>query len=59
MEAYNVKRLKELEEENQRLQQMYAELSLRRKLLKDVIEKDCKTSYSTKTSRLPKSGAWY
>jgi len=34
-----VKRLKELEEENRRLKQMYAELSLDHKLLKDVIEK--------------------
>ena len=39
MEASDVKRLKELEEENRRLKQMYAELSLDRKLLKDVIEK--------------------
>lgn len=41
MEASDVKRLKELEEENRRLQQMYAELSLDHKLLKDVIEKSC------------------
>lgn len=34
-----MKRLKELEEENRRLKQMYAELSLDHKLLKDVIEK--------------------
>jgi len=34
-----VKRLKELEEENRRLKQMYAELSLDHKLLKDMIEK--------------------
>jgi putative transposase len=33
------KRLKELEEENRRLKQIYAELSLDYKLLKDVIEK--------------------
>lgn len=38
MEASDVKRLKELEEENRRLKQMYAELSLDHKLLKDVIE---------------------
>ena len=40
MEASDVKRLKELEEENRRLKQMYAELSLDHKLLKDVIEKN-------------------
>ena len=39
MEASDVKRLKELEEENRRLKQMYAELSLDHKLLKDEIEK--------------------
>ncbi|UYF99505.1 IS3 family transposase [Halomonas sp. GD1P12] len=39
MEASDVKRLKELEEENRRLKQRYAELSLDHKLLKDVIEK--------------------
>ena len=39
MEASDVKRLKELEEENRRLKQMYAELSLDHKLLKDMIEK--------------------
>ena len=32
MEASDVKRLKELEEENRRLKQMYAELSLDHKL---------------------------
>ena len=32
-------RLKELERENQRLKQMYADLSLENRALKDVIEK--------------------
>lgn len=39
MEASDVKRLKELEEENRKLKQMYAELSLETRILKDVIEK--------------------
>ena len=39
MEASDVKRLKDLEEENRRLKQMYAELSLDHKLLKDIVEK--------------------
>ena len=39
MEASDIKRLKELEEENRRLKQMYAELSLDHKILKDIIEK--------------------
>ena len=39
MEASDIKRLKELETENQRLKQMYADLSLENRVLKDVIEK--------------------
>jgi putative transposase len=39
MEVSDIKRLKELERENQRLKQMYADLSLEHRVLKDVIEK--------------------
>ena len=39
MEASDIKRLKALEEENRRLKQMYADLSLDHKILKDVVEK--------------------
>ena len=39
MEASDIKRLKELEEENRRLRQMYAELSLDHKILKDIVAK--------------------
>lgn len=39
MELNQVRRLKELEEENRRLKHMYAELSLDHKILKDVLEK--------------------
>lgn len=39
MEASDIKRLKELEEENRRLKQMYADLSLENQALKDVIER--------------------
>ena len=39
MEASDIKRLKELEEENRRLKQMYADLSLDHKILKDIVEK--------------------
>ena len=39
MEAADVKRLKALETENQRLKQMYADLSLDHEVLKDTIEK--------------------
>jgi putative transposase len=39
MSVSELKRLKELEEENRRLKQMYANLSLEHEALKDVIEK--------------------
>lgn len=39
MEVSDVKRLKELEGENRRLKQMYADLSLENLALKDLIEK--------------------
>ena len=39
MEASDIKRLKELEEENRQLKQMYADLSLEHTILKDIIEK--------------------
>jgi putative transposase len=39
MDVSALKRLKELEEENRRLKQMYADLSLEHKALKDIVEK--------------------
>ena len=39
MDVSQVRRLKELEEENRRLKQMYADLALDNQILKDVIEK--------------------
>jgi len=39
MEASDIRRLKDLEDENRRLKQMYADLSLENRALKDVIEK--------------------
>jgi len=39
MSVSELKRLKELEEENRRLKQMYANLSLEHEALKDIIEK--------------------
>lgn len=40
MEVSQVKRLKELEEENRKLKQMYADLALDNRILKEVIEKN-------------------
>ncbi|MBT0318426.1 IS3 family transposase [Morganella morganii] len=39
MEASDIKKIKELEDENRRLKQMFADLSLENRALKDVIEK--------------------
>lgn len=39
MNVSQVRRLKELEDENRRLKQMYADLALDNRILKDVIEK--------------------
>ena len=39
MEQQELKRLKELENENNRLKQMYADVSLDNKMLKDILSK--------------------
>ena len=39
MEAADIKKIKDLEDENQRLKQMFSDLSLECRALKDVIEK--------------------
>ena len=39
LDASALRRLKELEAENQRLKRMYAELSLDHQILKDIVEK--------------------
>lgn len=40
LEPSQLKRLKVLEEENRRLKQMYAELSLEHQVFKDIVEKN-------------------
>lgn len=39
LEASELKRLKDLEDENRKLKQMYANLSLEHQALKDIVEK--------------------
>ena len=39
MEVADVRKLKELADENRRLKQMYADLSLKHEALKDIVEK--------------------
>jgi putative transposase len=40
MDTSGVKRLRELEDENRRLKQMYASLSLDHQILKELLEKN-------------------
>lgn len=42
MEASDIKKMKDLEDENRRLKQMFADLSLEKQALTDVIEKTLK-----------------
>jgi putative transposase len=39
MEASDVRRLKELEDQNSRLKKMYANLSLKHEMLEDIVTK--------------------
>lgn len=39
MEASDIRRLKDMEDENRRLKQMYADLALKHELLKDIVDK--------------------
>ncbi len=52
MEASDIKKLKDLEEENRRLKQMVTDLSLECRALKDVIEKSFKNSGKTGACQL-------
>ncbi len=45
MEASDIKKIKDLEEENRRLKEMFADLNLENRALKDFIEKSFKTSF--------------
>lgn len=42
MEGSEIKRLRELEDENRRLKKMFAELSLDHQILKEILEKKLK-----------------
>ena len=51
MDVSQVKRLKELEEENRNLKQMYADLALDNRILRDVIEKNSRARDKERTGR--------
>ena len=59
MRVSEVKRMKELEEENRRLKQMYANLSLEHEVLKDIIEKNSPSSREAEAGQLCRTGIWH
>jgi len=56
MSVSELKRLKELEEENRRLKQMYANLSLEHEILKDIFEKNSPSSRAAEAGQLCYAG---
>ena len=52
MEASDVRRLKELEDENARLKKMYANLSLKHVMLEETIAKSCESNSAPTLGRL-------
>jgi putative transposase len=57
MEASDVRRMRELEDENSKLKQMYANLSLENVMLKDIIEKNCRANSEKRAGELRGGGA--
>jgi hypothetical protein len=53
MDGEQLRKLKELEEENRKLKHMYAELALDNKMLKDVLSKSGKACCPQRVSSLP------
>jgi len=58
MQASDIKRLRELEEENRRLKQMSADLLLENRALKDVIAKSCNTGGQARIGSDVATRAW-
>jgi len=58
MQASDIKRLRELEEENRRLKQISADLLLEKRALKDVIAKSCNAGGQARTGGGVAKRAW-
>ena len=56
METSEQCRLRQLETENRRLKEMYAELSLEHRVLQEALEKKCNGCPTTRTGRLERAG---
>ena len=56
MEIFDIRKLKELADENRRLKQMYADLSLKHEALKDVVEKSSEACGEARTGGLRAAG---
>jgi len=58
MEVSDIKRLKELEDENSKLKRMFADLSLKHEALKAIVEKNFKAGSEARACRFRSGGAW-
>ena len=58
MEIADIRKLKELTDENRRLKQMYADLSLKHEALKDIIEKSSEACCEMRTCHFCTAGTW-
>ena len=58
MEVSDFRKMKELAEENRRLKQMCADLSLKHEALKDIVEKSSEACREARMGRLRVAGTW-
>lgn len=58
MDASQLARLRALEVENRRLKEMYAELSLEHRVIKEALEKNCNDGHQTAAGQLGTDSAW-
>ena len=58
MDASQLARLRALEAENRRLKEMYAELSLEHRVIKEALEKNCNDGHQTTIGELGADSTW-